>query len=74
MQNGGLAASVSVLGSVFPMVGVMADGTGKGRLRSALDMVIAATAEPNDRVVVTDNQKDFTGIRLPQSASGWRRY
>jgi hypothetical protein len=25
-------------------------------------MIIAATAEPKDRVVVTDNQKDFTGI------------
>ena len=24
-------------------------------------MVIATSAEPNDRVVVTDNEKDFTG-------------
>jgi predicted nucleic acid-binding protein len=41
---------------------LMADGKAKGRPRSALDMIIAAVAEANDCVVVTDNQKDFAGI------------
>jgi predicted nucleic acid-binding protein len=41
---------------------LMADGKAKGRPRSALDMIIAAVAEANDCVVVTDNRKDFAGI------------
>jgi predicted nucleic acid-binding protein len=41
---------------------LMADGKARGRHRSALDMVIAAVAEANDCVVVTDNDKDFAGI------------
>ena len=41
----------------------MADGKAKGRPRSALDTIIAAVAEANDCVVVTDNNKDFSGIR-----------
>ena len=43
---------------------LMAAGTSAGRPRSAFDMVIAAIAEANDCVVVTDNEKHFTGIRL----------
>ena len=42
---------------------LMADGTGAGRPRSALDMIIAAVAEANDCTIVTDNEKDFTGLR-----------
>ena len=42
----------------------MADGTAKGRPRSALDMIIAAVAEANGCVVVTDNEKDFAGLRF----------
>jgi predicted nucleic acid-binding protein len=41
---------------------LMADGKAKGRPRSALDMIIAAVAEANDCVVVTDNEEDFTAI------------
>lgn len=41
---------------------LMADGRAKGRPRSAFDMIIAAVAEVNDCVVVTDNEKDFAGI------------
>jgi predicted nucleic acid-binding protein len=41
-----------------------ADGTGRGRPRSALDMIIAAIAEANGCVVVTDNEKDFTGMKF----------
>jgi toxin FitB len=41
---------------------LMADGTAKGRPRSALDMIIAAIAKVNECVVVTDNEKDFAGV------------
>lgn len=43
---------------------LMADGTAKGRPRSALDTIIAAVAEVNDCVVVTDNDKDFVGVDI----------
>ncbi|MDQ7251350.1 type II toxin-antitoxin system VapC family toxin [Dongia sedimenti] len=43
--------------------GLMAAGKLKGRPRSALDTVIAAVALVNDCVVVTDNQRDFSGVR-----------
>jgi toxin FitB len=43
---------------------LMADGTAKGRPRSGLDTIIAAIAEANDCVVVTDNEKDFEGIEI----------
>ena len=38
---------------------LMADSKAKGRSRSALDTIIAATARANDCIVVTDNVKDF---------------
>lgn len=43
---------------------LMAEGTATGRPRSALDMIIAAVAEANDCVVVTDNEKDFAGVKI----------
>ena len=43
---------------------LMADGSAKGRPRSGLDTIIAAVAEANDCVVVTDNEKDFEGIEI----------
>jgi predicted nucleic acid-binding protein len=43
---------------------LMADGKTKGRPRSSLDTIIAAVAEANDCVVVTDNEKDFAGIEV----------
>jgi predicted nucleic acid-binding protein len=43
---------------------VMAEGTASGRPRSALDMMIAAIAEANDCIVVTDNEKDFAGLPI----------
>ena len=43
---------------------LMADGSAKGRPRSALDMIIAAIAEANGCLVVTDNEKDFTGVKF----------
>ena len=43
---------------------LMAEGTKTGRPRSGLDMILAATAEANDCIVVTDNEKHFAGIRF----------
>ena len=43
---------------------LMAEGTATGRPRSALDMIIAAVAEANDCVVVTDNESDFAGLDI----------
>ena len=43
---------------------LMADGKAKGRSRSALDTIIAATAVANDCVVVTDNERDFADIKI----------
>jgi len=43
---------------------LMAEGTATGRPRSALDMIIAAVAEANDCVVVTDNERDFAGLEI----------
>ena len=43
---------------------LMADGKVLGRPRSALDTIIAAVAEANDCVVVTDNEKDFEGVEI----------
>ncbi|WP_413991584.1 PIN domain-containing protein [Labrys okinawensis] len=41
---------------------LMADGTSRGRPRSALDTIIAAVGAANGCVVVTDNDKDFAGV------------
>ena len=43
---------------------LMAAGKAQGRPRSALDTIIGAIAEANGCVVVTDNEKDFAGIKL----------
>jgi predicted nucleic acid-binding protein len=52
---------------------LMADGTAKGRPRSALE-IVAATAEANNCVVATDNEKDFAGLKFinPLRAQGKR--
>jgi hypothetical protein len=42
----------------------MADGKAKGMPRSGLDTIIAAVAEANGCVVVTDNEKDFAGVQV----------
>ena len=41
---------------------LMAEGTARGRPRNAIDTIIAATAEANDCIVVTDNERDFAGV------------
>ncbi len=42
----------------------MAEGTAIGRPRSAVDLIVAAVAEANDCVVVTDNERDFVGLPI----------
>jgi toxin FitB len=41
---------------------LMADGTAAGRPRAVADTIIAAVAEANGCVVVTDNERDFAGV------------
>ncbi len=43
---------------------LMADGAAKGRPRSPLDMIIAAVAEANDCVIVSENERDFAGLKI----------
>ena len=43
---------------------LMAEGTARGRPRSALDMMIAAIAEANQCVLVTGNEKHFAGLKI----------
>ena len=43
---------------------LMAEGRASGRPRSALDMIIAAVADANDCVVVTENERDFGSLRF----------
>lgn len=51
---------------------LMAEGTAAGRPRSALDMVVAATAEANDCIVVSDNERHFADIRMINPLRGSR--
>jgi toxin FitB len=43
---------------------LMHEGTAAGKPRSTIDMIIAAVAEANDCVVVTDNEKHFSGVKV----------
>jgi predicted nucleic acid-binding protein len=52
---------------------LMSAGTAAGRPRSALDMIIAAIAEANDCVLVTDNEKDFAGTNFINPMRGVER-
>lgn len=49
---------------------LMAEGKAADKPRSALDMIIAAVAGANDCVVVTDNEKDFAGVRIVNPVRG----
>jgi len=52
---------------------LMAEGTAKGKPRSALDAMIAAIALANGCIVVTGNEKDFAGIEIFNPARAKRR-
>lgn len=49
---------------------LMAEATAKGRPRSALDTIIAAIAEANGCVVVTDNERDFADVEIVNPLRG----
>jgi toxin FitB len=49
---------------------LMADGKASGRPRSSLDAIIAATAEANGCIVVTDNVQDFAGVETVNPLRG----
>lgn len=49
---------------------LMADGKVTGRPRSGLDMIIASVASANECVVVTDNEKDFSGLDIVNPMRG----
>ena len=49
---------------------LMAEGQARGRQRSALDTIIAAVAEANGCLVVTDNERDFDGIEIVNPLRG----
>ena len=49
---------------------LMAEGKLAGRPRSGLDMIVAAVAEANDCVVVTDNERDFAGTPFVNPVRG----
>ncbi len=44
--------------------GLMADGSARGRPRSALDMIVAAVAAVNGCRVVTDNERNPAGLDI----------
>ena len=41
---------------------LIADGAQAGRPRSPIDMILAATAEANGCILVTDNERHFAGL------------
>ncbi|MBW9089554.1 type II toxin-antitoxin system VapC family toxin [Rhizobium wenxiniae] len=43
---------------------LMAHGKATGRPRSALDTIVAAIAQSNNCIVITDNERDFQGIDI----------
>lgn len=43
---------------------LMVDGTANGQPPSPLDMIVAAVAEANDCVIVTENAKHFAGLKV----------
>jgi toxin FitB len=43
---------------------LMAEGARNGRPRSAIDMLVAAIAEANRCILVTDNEKHFAGLKF----------
>lgn len=43
---------------------LMAEGMARGRPRSPLDMIIAAVAEANNCVIVTENERGFDGLKV----------
>jgi predicted nucleic acid-binding protein len=43
---------------------IMSEGVKAGRPRDPIDMIVAAVAEANGCILVTDNEKHFTGLKF----------
>jgi toxin FitB len=43
---------------------LMSEGRAAGKPRSDLDMIVAAVAETNECIIVTDNEKHFAGLKV----------
>ncbi len=43
---------------------LMAEGAKAGRPRSGIDMILAAIAEANECILVTDNERHFAGLKF----------
>jgi toxin FitB len=52
---------------------LMADAKARGRPRSGFDAIIAAVAEANNCVIVTDNERDFDGVEIINPLRGAAR-
>lgn len=50
--------------AAFVWARLMSEGRAAGRPRSDLDMIVAAIAEANECVIVTDNEKHFAGLEV----------
>lgn len=50
--------------AAFAWADLMAEGRAKGRPRNPLDMIIASIAQANDCTIVTDNERDFAGLKV----------
>ncbi len=50
--------------AAFVWARLMSEGRAAGRPRSDLDMIVAAIAEANECVIVTDNEKRFAGLEV----------
>lgn len=59
--------------AAFVWARLMSEGRATGRPRSALDMMIAAIAEANECIVVTDNEKHFADVETLNPIRGGRR-
>jgi predicted nucleic acid-binding protein len=49
---------------------LMAEGKATGQPRSGLDMIVAAVADANACVTVTDNESDFAGPQIVNPVRG----
>jgi toxin FitB len=43
---------------------LMVEGKEAGITRDAIDMIIASIAEANNCIIVTDNERDFVGLKI----------
>src|ERR1700678_3098280 len=50
--------------AAFAWANLMAEGRSKGRPRNPLDMIVASIAQENDCIIVTDNERDFAGLKI----------